>query len=60
MKSTGASNGMTGIKQSKTKNEAKKAETLKEKIKDFTGTLLFAFVGALIIKTFLLEFRKDC
>lgn len=39
----------------KTEEELKKATTPKEKTRNFVETLLFAFIGALIIKTFLLE-----
>ncbi|MGE5363389.1 MAG: signal peptidase I [Bacteroidota bacterium] len=39
----------------KTEEEIKKVRTPKEKAKNFVETLLFAFIGALLIKTFLLE-----
>lgn len=39
----------------KTEEEIKKVQTPKEKAKNFIETLLFALIGALLIKTFLLE-----
>lgn len=39
----------------KTEEELKKVRTPKEKAKNFVETLLFAFIGAMLIKTFLIE-----